>query len=488
MAAEGPTRFAARLVDALRATFLRPPRSRHAGIGAGGFVAALVVYLATEAASAWFLSAPPRTVVGFGIVSVLADSLLTLVAAWLLARIVRRDGITWDVATIALLATAFTAVLVNWPLQAAAAHVYAGGHVLAALALEWLVRAWWLFVLIALARALSPKPLARALFAAVVAFVVSAVPWWWLPDAPMIVQDRAALVAQAAAEAAAEGNVPVDEGEVAEAFDAEAVMYDQPRLLDAAIAALEPRRAGRPNLFGIAFAGDGSEDVFRNEAEYVERLFAQRFDAAGRMLVLQNHPDTVATRPLATWTNLQRAIGAVAERMDPADDILFVYLTSHGSAEHELYVNLDPLPLNAITPEDLAEALRAAPAVRWKVIVVNACYAGGFIDALADDSTLVMAAARSDRTSFGCGSESEITFFGQALLADALNATTSFVEAFEKARAAVAEREKSEAIEPPSEPQIATSRRIEAHLETWRRALDAGEPVPFAPAEPSPTP
>ncbi|MBN8480057.1 MAG: caspase family protein [Xanthomonadales bacterium] len=402
----------------------------------------------------------------------------------------RRDGITWDVAAITLVATAFTAAFVHAPLQWLSTRVYADGHVVAAVALQWLSRAWWLFVLIALARALSPRPLARTLFAAVLAFLVSAVTWWWLPGAPVVAQDRAALAARVAAEAADEAAVPpADDDEQAPLeFDPEAVMYDQPRLLDAAIAALQPRRPGQPNLYVIAFAGDGNEDVFRNEAEYVERLFATRFGAAGHVLVLENHAHTVATRPLATWTNLQRALGAIAGRMDPANDILFLYLTSHGSADHELYVNLDPLPLNAITPDDLAEALRTSPSMRWKVIVVNACYAGGFIDALADDSTLVMAAARSDRTSFGCGSESEITFFGKALLADGLNQTTSFVEAFEQARLAVAEREKREAIEPPSEPQIATSRRIEAHLETWRRTLGSGEPVPFAPAGASPSP
>jgi hypothetical protein len=229
----------------------------------------------------------------------------------------------------------------------------------------------------------------------------------------------------------------------------------------------------------IAFAGDGSETVFRNEAEYVERLFAARFGAAGHTLVLQNHPGTVATRPLATLTNLRASIAAMAARMDPANDILFVYLTSHGSEDHELYVSLDPLPLNAIAPTDLADALRTSPSVRWKVLVVNACYAGGFIDALVDDSTLVMAAARHDRTSFGCGSESDITYFGKALLAEALNRTTSFTEAFAMARASVDEWEKRDAIAEHSEPRIATSRSIEAKLETWRRTLLPAPPVPF---------
>lgn len=482
MRLDGPRQFARTLVDGLRATFLRRPGARSTRAGAGSFVAAVAFYLCTEALTSWLASDAPRTLVGFGVITVLADSLLTLVAAWWLVRLLRRDGvIVWEVAAIALVATALTAALVHAPLGLAISATYHAGHFFTALALEWLSRAWWLFVLIALARALSPRPLARALVAAVLAFGVSAIPWWWLPGAPLVMQDVAALHAQRA-EAEALANAEADVGEeeppVAD-FDAEAVMYDQPRLLDEAVAALQPRHQGRPNLFVIAFAGDGSETVFRNEAEYVERLFAARFDAKGHTLVLQNHPGTVATRPLATLTNLRAAIAAVASSMDRANDILFVYLTTHGSKEHELYVNLDPLPLNAIAPLDLADALGAAPSVRWKVLVVNACYAGGFIDALADDSTMVMAAARSDRTSFGCGSESDITYFGKALLADALNRTTSFPEAFALASRSVGEWEARDGIEEHSEPQISTSRSIEAQLERWRQTLPPAASVPF---------
>ena len=72
-------------------------------------------------------------------------------------------------------------------------------------------------------------------------------------------------------------------------------------------------------------------------------------------------------------------------------------------------------------PDDLADALKTNPGIRWKVVVVNACYSGGFVDALRDDSTLVITSARADRTSFGCGADSDITYFGKAFLAEALN-------------------------------------------------------------------
>jgi len=473
------------LVDGLGATFLIRPRGNPLLVTAGVFVAMTLIYLLSEALSSWIEAPLPQAFIGYGVVTVFADTLLTLIAAWLLVRIARRDGIVWGVATILLAATALTAVLVHWPLQFATERLFAHGHTGLALALAWLSRAWWLFVLIACARWLMPHALPRALLAGALAFAISAMPWWWLPGAPMFMQDAAALAAQQTAERAARADVEDESEENVEeavAFDAEAVLYDQPRLLEEAFATLKPRVPGRSNLYVLAFAGDGSENVFRNEAEYVERLFAGRFGARGRILVLENHPASVSTRPLATLTNLRWALAEIAARMDPANDILFVYLTTHGSAEHLLYVNLDPLPLNQIGPEDLAEALQTTPSIRWKVLVVNACYAGGFIDALSDDSTLVIASARADRTSFGCGTESEITYFGKAFLAEALNQTTSIPEAFSLARTAVGKWEADDAVKEHSEPQMATSRSIEAKLERWRSQLEAGAAVPFAPA------
>ena len=233
--------------------------------------------------------------------------------------------------------------------------------------------------------------------------------------------------------------------------------------------------------FVVAFAGDAEENVFRNEAEYAERLFAQRFDAEGHVLVLENNAETVATRPLATWTNLHHALDAIAKKMDPVEDILLVYLTTHGSQDHQLLVDLDPLPLNQIEPVDLADALKTAPSIRWKVIIVNACYSGGFVDALRDDSTMVMTSSRADRTSFGCGIESDLTYFGKAFLVDALNRTTSLRDAFDLAKQSVATWESADK-EEHSEPQLATSPSIEAKLAAWQKQLRASAAVPFAPA------
>jgi hypothetical protein len=165
--------------------------------------------------------------------------------------------------------------------------------------------------------------------------------------------------------------------------------------------------------------------------------------------------------------------------MDPAEDVLFLFLTSHGSEDHQLYVNLPPLPLRQIRPDDLRAALDDA-GIRWRVVVVSACYSGGFVPALHDPRTLVITAARADRSSFGCGSESRITWFGHAFLAEALNQDTDFERAFALARTRIAGWEREQG-ETASEPQIYVGPEIAARLAAWRADAAPGPAVVFSP-------
>ena len=57
----------------------------------------------------------------------------------------------------------------------------------------------------------------------------------------------------------------------------EQIIYAQPTMMHEAIADITPRVPGKVNLYLITFAGDGVEDVFRNEADYAAQLFTQRF-------------------------------------------------------------------------------------------------------------------------------------------------------------------------------------------------------------------
>jgi len=475
------------LWDGLRAVALRPPRVNPVEIGPDTFVALIVAYLGVALALAMVEVPRPWTFVPYGVTTVLTDSLLTLAAAWIVMRVMQRDGILWGVASILLAATIAASVVVHWPLGWAEAALARNGHFVAAFLAEIVSGWWWLIVVFAFARRLAPRQLGYAATAGILGFAVSAGMWWWLPALPLLTTAKDVAPTAVVTTAPESPSDDDDNGpdDTTPTFDAEQVIYNQQNLLDEAEAKLKPQTPGVVDLYVIAFAGDASENVFRNEAEYVEKLFGERFGAAGHVLVLENSAATVDTRPLATLTNLSWALDDVAKKMDPAEDVLLLYVTTHGSRDHQLLVDLAPLPLDQIGPDDLADTLKTKPAIRWKVLVVNACYSGGFVDALRDDSTLVITSAREDRTSFGCGADSDITYFGKAFLAEALNDTTSIPQAFAQAKQSIDAWETADEDEH-SEPQIASTRSIEAKLEAWRRTLKPGTPVPFAPAKAQP--
>jgi hypothetical protein len=260
----------------------------------------------------------------------------------------------------------------------------------------------------------------------------------------------------------------------------EDLMYAQPDLIDAGLARLRPQTPGKIDLYALGFAGDGGEPPFRNEVDYLVKLLAQRFGAAGHVIELINSPQTFKRTPLATRTNLYEALSGIAAKMDVDEDILLLFLTSHGSEDHELYVEMGQMPLDQLTPEDIRDALDAAH-IRWRIVVVSACYSGGFIPALRDPRTLVITAARSDRTSFGCGSDSRITWFGKAFLTEALDQTNDFHDAFLRARRTIAGWEHRDH-DTPSEPQYWAGTLIQKKLDAWRATLPPAAAVVFAPA------
>ena len=112
--------------------------------------------------------------------------------------------------------------------------------------------------------------------------------------------------------------------------------------------------------------------------------------------------------------------------------------------------------------------------------MVNACYSGGFIPDLHGPGTLILTAARSDRSSFGCGSDSDATYFGKAWLIDAMNRTDDFVDAFQYAKTDIDSWEKRDKL-TPSDPQINIGEGIVQQLALWRKDIKPGAAVPFTP-------
>ncbi|SMQ29580.1 Uncharacterized conserved protein [Pseudomonas helmanticensis] len=238
----------------------------------------------------------------------------------------------------------------------------------------------------------------------------------------------------------------------------------QGRLLDDALAAI-PASTPAVELYTLTLGGDGKQSVFLRESDYVANMLNTRFGAYGQIRLV-NHRDHLADRPMATRENLRRAAQTLAERSGP-EDLLFIYLTSHGTAEHELVLDQPRMELADLPADELAAVL-APLKNRDKIVVISSCYSGGFIPALKDERTLIMTASRADRVSFGCSEEANFTYFGDALFAQALNQTDDLEQAFKLAKATVAERELADNFEA-SEPQIWAPKTVLAHWQLLRK-------------------
>jgi Peptidase C13 family len=252
----------------------------------------------------------------------------------------------------------------------------------------------------------------------------------------------------------------------------EEIFHRQGMLLDEQVAALRPERPGIADLYFLGVAADGGQDTFYKELMSVKELLEDRFDVAGRSIVLVNNPATLKELPIASVSNLRAALEGLGRTIDAERDVVLLHITTHGSSDHRLYFNMPPLELDQLTPTALARML-ADSGIKWKVIVISACYAGGYIESLKDDNTLIITASDATHTSFGCSADSDFTWFSQAYYDDALRETRSFTEAFEMAKETVVEREQSEGY-APSNPQMFLGRAMRAKLAELERRLDRG--------------
>lgn len=251
-----------------------------------------------------------------------------------------------------------------------------------------------------------------------------------------------------------------------ETFEAQQAVWQQ------AVSQLQPQRKGVRDVYGIVFAPYGSEDVFLRESNLAAGVLRERFDAQGRVLQLLNHAGTTGTLPWATPLNLRRAIEAVAARMDREQDVLVLYLTSHGASNFELAADHWPLEVPKLTPAELRKALDDA-GIRNRVIAISACYSGGWIEPLATETTLVMTAADATHTSYGCGRRSELTFFGRALWDEQLRRTHTFEDAFAAAVPVIRQREvEAKKNDGFSNPQIRVGAAIRPVLAEIAQRLD----------------
>lgn len=226
----------------------------------------------------------------------------------------------------------------------------------------------------------------------------------------------------------------------------EELLFSQAERIDQAVDAMVPR-AGPSSAFFVGFAGYAEEKVFANEIRYAADVLGSRYHSTGRTLLLLNDYRSLDHDPLATVSGLDYGLHRIAEKMDRENDLLILALSSHGSASPALAVSNGALPLNDLDGVRLRAALDDA-GIRWRLLVISACYAGSFIDGLSSPYSAIITSAAPDKTSFGCSNERDLTYFGEAFYRDALPEAPSLREAFGLAKQYVTQREREAGYEP----------------------------------------
>lgn len=248
----------------------------------------------------------------------------------------------------------------------------------------------------------------------------------------------------------------------------EQVFYAQPMILSEVVGGLQANRNNVTDWYFLGVAGYSGQDVFRSEIEKTKDLFDVRFGTQGRSLGLINNPDTLETQPIASKTSIEIALNRIGQLMNPEEDVLFMVLSSHG-APNLVQMENPPLELENIDPTWLKYTLDNA-GIKWRVLVVSACYSGSFIEELKSPTTLIITASAADKPSFGCSNEADYTYFGQAFFAESLRQTTHFSDAFNQAKLSIAKREANMGFEP-SNPQFIMGLLIENAMPAFEKAL-----------------
>lgn len=260
---------------------------------------------------------------------------------------------------------------------------------------------------------------------------------------------------------------------------AEYAVYKEASALQRSLDALQLSDAKKIELYSLVVAGYGTEEVFRRESKFIENLFTGQYHNRNTAIYLSNSQRSLDEHPMATRTSIQAAITKIAERMDKEKDIFFLYITSHGSKNKTISLNHNGLALADIDAKWLGDLLRAT-GIRHRVVVLSACFSGGFIDDIGDENTLVMTAASAKKTSFGCADDSLFTYFGKAYFKESLKPGVDFEQAFYQARSLVEEWEAAQKI-TPSEPQIRANARINEYIKLWLKSDNTQDLVNLKP-------
>jgi len=223
----------------------------------------------------------------------------------------------------------------------------------------------------------------------------------------------------------------------------------QSPLLQQELARLTPAHKGETDIYTLGIAGWDEPDVFVKELDGGLEAIASVLPIKGRIVRLINRHDTTKTVPLANFQNFAAAVHAIGNVMDKDNDVFILFMTSHG--ERTGFALQLPYGGAELTPQQVAGTLDSE-GIKYRVVIISACFSGIFVPPLANDNTIVMTAADAQHTSFGCAPERDCTYFGDAFFRQSVHPGSDFADAFGHARTLIHGWELMDNA-PPSNPQ-----------------------------------
>ena len=202
--------------------------------------------------------------------------------------------------------------------------------------------------------------------------------------------------------------------------------------LSKALTKIAPQRKGIVDAFVVVIGLD-SDPVFKKETAEVVNVLQRRFGATTRSIRLAAGSGTDADdAPQGSPANLAIALASIAKKMDVNEDVLVFYSTSHGNKELGLVYRDGENGFGVIAPKRLKSLLDDLD-IKRRILLLSACYSGVFVPELSSDNSVILTAASSNRPSFGCTPGNDWTFFGDALVNNAMRKSQPMAKAADEA-------------------------------------------------------
>ncbi len=241
----------------------------------------------------------------------------------------------------------------------------------------------------------------------------------------------------------------------------------QHRRMASALANLKPGRKGVIDAY-VLVVGMDADPVFTKEATEAARVLTRRYGATGHSILLASGSNSA---PDGSPANIATSLAAIAAQMNSAEDVLVLYATAHGGPGIGIVYKENEKSYGLVAPARLDTLLNEL-GIKRRLLMISACYSGQFVGELANLDSAIISAASDDRTSFGCAPGNDWTFFGDALINNALRKPKPLEGAADEAFKLIAEWEFAKSL-TPSNPRIF----VGDQAKVWLRKLETQMPA-----------